>query len=269
MHIHSLNASIMGKYICSRLLQHFELMESISPVIKDAAERPDILGFHLTCSGRFSRKDRATHRHIRLGKKPLNTFKGRLEYYVEKVFLKNSVVSIKLWLAKKAFVGLGVFHLHEYFSGFSLTNLSLYRKRFIRWRRKSKRYKYAFNIIKQFFKQVKIKKFSNKSLYIKLLKNIRLKRLKKITIEKQQNSLKTKEIIKKNRIIKNHLNTNRIQQQKINKIKFINKNQQIENKEKKKLDNEVIHPPIDMKLLRENLMKMKLKLEKEEKEKIK
>jgi len=89
MHIHSLNASIMGKYICSRLLQHFELMESISPVIKDAAERPDILGFHLTCSGRFSRKDRATHRHIRLGKKPLNTFKGRLEYYVEKVFFKK------------------------------------------------------------------------------------------------------------------------------------------------------------------------------------
>jgi len=137
MHINSLNSIIMGKYICSRLLQHFNLMETIMPVVNDAKERPDILGFHLKCSGRFSRKDRAVHKHIRLQKKPLNTFKGRLEYYVEKIFLKNSVVTIKLWLAKKVFVGTIKFHLAEYFCGFSLVDSSLYRKRFyIRYRKK-------------------------------------------------------------------------------------------------------------------------------------
>jgi hypothetical protein len=54
MHINSLNSIIMGKYICSRLLQHFNLMETIMPVVNDAKERPDILGFHLKCS--FAKK---------------------------------------------------------------------------------------------------------------------------------------------------------------------------------------------------------------------
>jgi len=156
MHINSLNSIIMGKYICSRLLQHFNLMETIIPVINDAKERPDVLGFHLKCSGRFSRKDRAVHKHVRLQKKPLNTFKGRLEYFVERIFLKNSVVTIKLWLAKKAFVGIIKFHLSEYFSGFSLVDSSLYRKMYIqRYNIKLKKRKL---FIKKRFKFKKLKK---------------------------------------------------------------------------------------------------------------
>lgn len=120
MHLFTLNVNIMGKYICSRLIQHFNLNETIFPVINDAKERDDIIGFHLTCSGRFSRKDKAIHKNVRLLKKSMNTFKGRLEYFSENVVLKNSVVGIKIWLAKKASVYSSKYLLLTFFSGFSL-----------------------------------------------------------------------------------------------------------------------------------------------------
>jgi hypothetical protein len=110
-----------------------------------------------------------------LQKKPLNTFKGRLEYYVEKIFLKNSVVTIKLWLAKKVFVGTIKFHLAEYFCGFSLVDSSLYRKRFYRLyrkklqKRREKLYKFYR---KQRKKQIK-KKVLFKKVRDMILNNIK------------------------------------------------------------------------------------------------
>lgn len=60
-----------------------------------------ILGFKMSFKGRFTRKQRASSIWFHQGKVPLNTVKGIVDYAFFTIPLKNSAVSIKLWLYKK------------------------------------------------------------------------------------------------------------------------------------------------------------------------
>lgn len=60
-----------------------------------------ILGFKMSFKGRFTRKQRASSIWFHQGIVPLNTVKGIVDYAFFTVPLKNSAVSIKLWIYKK------------------------------------------------------------------------------------------------------------------------------------------------------------------------
>jgi hypothetical protein len=59
-----------------------------------------ILGYKMSFKGRFTRKQRASSVWFHQGFVPLNTFKGYIDYSFFTIPLKNSAVSIKLWLYK-------------------------------------------------------------------------------------------------------------------------------------------------------------------------
>lgn len=59
-----------------------------------------ILGYKMSFKGRFSRKQRASSVWFHQGFVPLNTIKGSIDYSFFTIPLKNSAISIKLWLYK-------------------------------------------------------------------------------------------------------------------------------------------------------------------------
>lgn len=59
-----------------------------------------ILGYKMSLKGRFTRKQRASSVWFHQGFVPLNTIKGCVDYSFFTIPLKNSAVSIKLWLYK-------------------------------------------------------------------------------------------------------------------------------------------------------------------------
>jgi ribosomal protein S3 len=54
----------------------------------------------MSFKGRFTRKQRASSVWFHQGLVPLNTFKGYIDYSFFTIPLKNSAISIKLWLYK-------------------------------------------------------------------------------------------------------------------------------------------------------------------------
>lgn len=60
-----------------------------------------LLGFKFHCSGRFSRKQRASSIWFRESKIPLNTINANIEYGFFTVPIRNSAVSIKIWLYRQ------------------------------------------------------------------------------------------------------------------------------------------------------------------------
>lgn len=59
-----------------------------------------LVGFKLVLKGRFSRKQRASKISLIIGKVPLNSLKFNIEYAFATIPLKNSAISLKLYLCK-------------------------------------------------------------------------------------------------------------------------------------------------------------------------
>ena len=59
-----------------------------------------IMGFKMSFKGRFSRKQRASSIWFHQGYVPLNTVKAIIDYAFFTIPLKNSAISVKLWLYK-------------------------------------------------------------------------------------------------------------------------------------------------------------------------
>lgn len=58
------------------------------------------MGFKFVLKGRFSRKQRASKISLLIGKVPLNTLKYKVDYSFITIPLKNSAISLKLYLYK-------------------------------------------------------------------------------------------------------------------------------------------------------------------------
>jgi len=60
------------------------------------------MGFKIKCSGRFSRKQRASSSWFSLGSVPLNKVTSLIDYSAHTVFLANSAITVKVWINKGA-----------------------------------------------------------------------------------------------------------------------------------------------------------------------
>lgn len=66
-------------------------------------ETKDYKGVRVRCFGRFSRRQRASSCLLLLGKIPINTISANIDYGFYTMPIKNSAISVKVWLNKGTF----------------------------------------------------------------------------------------------------------------------------------------------------------------------
>lgn len=64
--------------------------------------QPLIMGFKMVLKGRFSRKQRASKMTLVVGKVPLNTLNVNIEFSLEVTTVKNSAISLKLYMYRNS-----------------------------------------------------------------------------------------------------------------------------------------------------------------------
>jgi hypothetical protein len=89
----------VAEYITRKLEQKHKLKDVLRPLVKHLGRHKALIGFKITCSGRFSRADRATYKWQKVGKVSLNTFKEFIDYDYSEVTLRFGQVGIKVWFS--------------------------------------------------------------------------------------------------------------------------------------------------------------------------
>ena len=99
---YNFTAELLARYICIKLRQRFTLQQTIRPLIKylskDILANKYLFGYRIQCTGRFTRRQRATYLIFKEGKVPLATIEAKIDYAADYVILKDGVGSIKVWL---------------------------------------------------------------------------------------------------------------------------------------------------------------------------
>jgi hypothetical protein len=99
----NITSQLISYYVTQKLRKGHNLGKILKPVFKNLNENPLILGYKIGCSGRFSRKQRATYLWENAGNFPLNKLNAVIDYSYRQVTLKFGACGIKIWLCKKNF----------------------------------------------------------------------------------------------------------------------------------------------------------------------
>lgn len=91
---------MISEFILIRLKQYYtvwEVLKNISFLFKILMYRKGLVkGYKITCSGRFSRKQRTTFSWRKFGNLSFSSMKSRLDYSYRSLALKYSTVTIKV-----------------------------------------------------------------------------------------------------------------------------------------------------------------------------
>jgi len=68
------HSTLVARYIVVKLSKHYNIFETVFPVIKVLKRRSAIFGYKISCSGRFKRKLRATYFWRHGGKMSYSSF---------------------------------------------------------------------------------------------------------------------------------------------------------------------------------------------------
>jgi ribosomal protein S3 len=97
------DSSLMAHYICIKLKQRYSFLRVINPFLTfflRSLKRIHIVrGVKIQCSGRLSRKERASYIWRIKGKVPLTTIIAKISYTARIVFLHNSACCVKVWIS--------------------------------------------------------------------------------------------------------------------------------------------------------------------------
>jgi len=93
------NAEFLGRFFLMKFLYRRELVKVINPIVKRLTRR--FSGMRVDCSGRFTRRQRASFTRITRGRVSLNSLNSRVDYTQVSLPLKFGVCSIKLWLGDR------------------------------------------------------------------------------------------------------------------------------------------------------------------------
>ncbi len=94
------NADIMVKFIVFRLAYYYKLWEVVKPMLKEISnfKRSRLRGAMIMCAGRFTRRQRASHKRWILNHAGLSTYKNRISYSFDTVRLKYGICGVKVWV---------------------------------------------------------------------------------------------------------------------------------------------------------------------------
>lgn len=98
----NVNANIISEFFFIRLTQYYtiwEVLRNINFLFKSLMRGKKLVrGYKITCSGRFSRKQRATYSWKAFGSLAFSTVKSKLDYSYKTIALKYSSCTIKVWI---------------------------------------------------------------------------------------------------------------------------------------------------------------------------
>ena len=98
----NVNANIISEFFFIRLTQYYtiwEVLRNINFLFKSLMKGKRLVkGYKITCSGRFSRKQRATYSWKAFGSLAFSTLKSKLDYSYKTIALKYSACTIKVWV---------------------------------------------------------------------------------------------------------------------------------------------------------------------------
>jgi hypothetical protein len=77
-------------------------LNNLKSRIKSFTKTNNLMGYKMSLSGRFKRKQRASSYWISKGKIPLNTLSAFIDYADYTIPLRNSAITIKVWLYKSS-----------------------------------------------------------------------------------------------------------------------------------------------------------------------
>lgn len=96
----NVNANIISEFFFIRLTQYYtiwEVLRNINFLFKSLMKGKKLVrGYKITCSGRFSRKQRATYSWKAFGSLAFSTVKSKLDYSYKTIALKYSSCTIKV-----------------------------------------------------------------------------------------------------------------------------------------------------------------------------
>lgn len=98
----NVNANIIGEFFFIRLTQYYtiwEVLKNINYLFRSLMRKKKLVkGYKITCSGRFSRKQRTTYSWKSFGSLAFSTMKSKLDYTTRTIALKYSSCTIKIWI---------------------------------------------------------------------------------------------------------------------------------------------------------------------------
>ena len=92
--------SVISYYIVKKLKQRNMLFKVLKPIFKNLELNPMIAGYKVSCSGRFTRKQRATYYWTNKGLVSFNKFNAVVDYSYRQVSLQFGVCGVKVWLCR-------------------------------------------------------------------------------------------------------------------------------------------------------------------------
>jgi hypothetical protein len=98
----TVDSSYLTKYIAIKLLQKYTLRTIYNVLFRYImSSRLDVAGLKICCSGRVTKKQRATYFWEHKGSVKLNTFSSATDYSFYTIPMKFGAVGIKVWLGYK------------------------------------------------------------------------------------------------------------------------------------------------------------------------
>lgn len=98
----NVNADIVSEFFFIRLKQYYtiwEVLKNINFLFRSLMRKKKVVkGYKITCSGRFSRKQRTTYSWKSFGSLALSTTKSKLDYSFRTIALKYSACTVKVWV---------------------------------------------------------------------------------------------------------------------------------------------------------------------------
>jgi ribosomal protein S3 len=95
-----LNPILYSRFVARRLKQRFNLFETMK-VLKNYLKSDESNGYLFKCSGRFTKKQRASIYKFRNGSVPISTFSVPVHYAYDLVRLRYGTCCIKVWISYK------------------------------------------------------------------------------------------------------------------------------------------------------------------------
>jgi hypothetical protein len=101
INIRNVHIVAISNYIIKGLVQRYNLKWVLRPIIRDLTEKikeKKILGYKILCTGRFTRKQIASHLWQNEGAVSVNSYANIIKYFPAKVRLKYGICGVKIWL---------------------------------------------------------------------------------------------------------------------------------------------------------------------------
>jgi len=98
-----LNANFLSRFLARRLSYGFELNRVLKPLVTNLKKLVDsrsskVVGFRISCRGRFNKAQMASYTWEKYGPVPLNNFSCSVDYAFSKVIMKYGACGIKVWI---------------------------------------------------------------------------------------------------------------------------------------------------------------------------